>query len=86
MKNFSQGQKLAQKYNFNSSAQVALAWLAQRSPIPIPFVTKSDNAEYLEEDLNIFSPAQVVVVDFMSLFLLLIYLYAAYRGCRQDSS
>lgn len=57
LKNFSQGEVLAKKYGFNSSAQVALAWLAQRKS-PIPFVTKSANAEYLVEDMDLFEPAQ----------------------------
>ena len=47
------GDALASKYGFNSSAQVAFAWIAQRG---LPFVTKSDNAAYLAEDLNLFGP------------------------------
>jgi diketogulonate reductase-like aldo/keto reductase len=65
--NFSEGDALAKKYGFNSSAQVALAWLSQRD-IPIPFVTKSANAEYLAEDLNLFQPAQhMAAADIASL-------------------
>ena len=51
--NFTVGEELAAKYNFSSSAGVALAYVAQRGR---PFVTKSDNPVYLAEDLDLFSP------------------------------
>ena len=54
------GDALASKYGFNSSAQVAFSWIAQRG---LPFVTKSDNAEYLAEDLDLFGPAQHISDD-----------------------
>ena len=55
LKNFSLGDQLAPKYGFTSSAQVALAWIAQRSG-SMPFVTKSSNPQYLAEDLDLFGP------------------------------
>ena len=48
---------MLQKYNFTSTAQVALAWVAQRN---LGVVTKSDNMEYLTEDLSIFSPGNII--------------------------
>ena len=53
LSNFSLGDELAAKYNFSSSAGVALAYIAQRGS---PFVTHSDNPKYLAEDLDLFSP------------------------------
>jgi diketogulonate reductase-like aldo/keto reductase len=52
---WAEGDALAATYGFNSSAQVAFSWIAQRQ---MPLVTKSDNAAYLAEDLDLFGPAQ----------------------------
>ena len=44
-------------YNFTSSAQVALAYVAQRG---VGVVTKSDNPEYLAQDLALFAPGSII--------------------------
>jgi diketogulonate reductase-like aldo/keto reductase len=59
LKNFSLGEQLAAKYGFNSSAQVALAWIAQRKG-SMPLVTHSTNPAYLSEDLNLFGPRHII--------------------------
>jgi diketogulonate reductase-like aldo/keto reductase len=62
LKNFALGEKLAPKYGFNSSAQVALAWVAQRAG-SMPFVTKSSNPTYLAEDLDLFDPKHIISAE-----------------------
>ena len=51
--NFSLGAELAVKYNFSSTAGVALGYIAQRGH---PLVTKSSKPKHLIEDLDLFSP------------------------------
>ena len=48
---------LAHKYHFNSTAPVALAYVAQRG---IPLVTKSNNPTYLAEDLALFGADSIL--------------------------
>jgi len=57
LSNFSLGAELAIKYNFSSSAGVALAYIAQRGG---PLVTKSNKPRHLVEDLDIFSPEKQI--------------------------
>jgi diketogulonate reductase-like aldo/keto reductase len=48
---------MLKKYNWTSSAQVALAYVAQRG---LGVVTKSDNPQYLAEDLDLFAPQHII--------------------------
>ena len=48
---------MLKKYNWTSSAQVALAYVAQRG---LGIVTKSDNPQYLAEDLDLFAPQHII--------------------------
>ena len=57
LSNFSLGTELAIKYNFSSSAGVALAYIVQRGR---PLVTKSNKPLHLAEDLDLFSPEKQI--------------------------
>eukprot|EP00040_Diaphanoeca_grandis_P001312 m.18102 g.18102 ORF g.18102 m.18102 type:complete len:308 (-) comp11843_c0_seq1:189-1112(-) len=50
-------QGLLSKYHWNSTAQVALAWIAQKGHA---VVTKASNPTYLEEDLDLFAFEHVI--------------------------
>lgn len=52
LSNFTLGAELALKYNFSSTAGVALGYIAQRGH---PLVTKSSNPKHLAEDIDLFS-------------------------------
>lgn len=59
---FPLGDALKAKYNWTSTAQVGLAYIAQRG---LPVVTKSSNPAYLAEDLKLFGPEhQIDSVDY----------------------